>query len=106
MSDDASWVTVMAKDKMESGQVLGGRIGDKQIAIYNLDGIYYATDNICTHSYAFLSEGAFEDGVIECPIHGGAFDVKTGKAVCSPASVELRTYPVRILGNDVQIFVD
>ena len=64
-------------DEGEAVQVIVGR---KEIAIYNLDGAFYATDDICTHAYASLADGYIEGELIECPLHGGCFDIKTGKA--------------------------
>ncbi len=78
-------------------------VGDQQIALYNLDGEIYATDDICTHAYASLSEGYIEDGCIECPLHAGMFDIKTGKAQGVPVTEDLRTFPVRVDGDDIYV---
>ena len=65
-------------DEGEATQVLVGR---REIAIYNLDGNFFATDDICTHAYASLADGYIEDDVIECPLHGGSFEIKTGETM-------------------------
>lgn len=80
-------------------------IGDHQIALFNLDGEFYATDDICTHAYASLSEGYVEDGCVECPLHAGLFDIKTGKAQGVPVTEDIKTYPVRVEGEDIYIEV-
>ena len=67
-------------------------------------GEIYATHGICTHALALLSEGWVEDGKIECPLHQGQFDIRTGKALCAPLTQDLRTYAVRLEGDN--IFVD
>ena len=69
--------------------------GGRRIAIYNVDGRYYATDDLCTHGKASLSEeGMLEGGIIECGLHLGTFDVTTGAAVGAPCGKALQTYPV------------
>ncbi len=72
-------------DEGEAVQVIVGR---KEIAIYNLDGAYYATEDICTHAYASLADGYVEGELIECPLHGGCFDIKTGKTLWGPKRID------------------
>src|SRR5256886_10532787 len=99
MSDDTGWVRAASRGKLGEGDVLGVLIGGKEIAIYDLDGTLYATDDICTHAYAKLSDGWLDKSEIECPLHAGRFDVKTGKALCPPVTDDIKTYPVRIVGR-------
>jgi nitrite reductase/ring-hydroxylating ferredoxin subunit len=87
-------------DEDEAVQVL---VNGQEIAIYNLDGTYYATDDICTHAYASLADGYIEGTNIECPLHGGCFDIKTGKATTAPCTVDLKTYEVKIEGEDILV---
>jgi len=71
MSDDTGWVRAASRGHLGEGDVLGVVIGGKEIAIYDLDGTVYATDDICTHAYAKLSDGWLDKGEIECPLHAG-----------------------------------
>lgn len=87
-------------DEDEALQVVVGR---KEIAIYNLGGTYYATDDICTHAYASLADGYVEGELIECPLHAGTFEIKTGKAAGAPCTVDLKTYEVKIDGDDISV---
>lgn len=80
-------------------------IGDKHIAIFNVGGEFLATDDICTHAYASLSEGFVEDGIVECPLHAGCFEIKTGKAQGTPVTEDIATYPVKIDGEDIYVEV-
>lgn len=80
-------------------------IGEQQIAIFNLDGTFYATDDICTHAFASLAEGYIEDGCVECPLHAGVFDIKTGKAQGVPVVEDIKTFPVRIEGENIYVEV-
>lgn len=98
-----NWIKVVEQAAVAPGTVVGVKAGGLDIAVYNIDGQFYATDNICTHAHALLSEGWLEQGVIECPLHGGGFDVKTGKGVTAPIACDLRTFAVRVQGNDVEV---
>lgn len=73
--------------------------GIGEVALYQVDGQYYATENLCTHGEAALSEGEVMDGRIYCPLHGGSFDIKTGEAVDSPCIIDLETYTVAVEGD-------
>ena len=77
------------------------------IALYNLAGEIYATSNICSHSYAELSEGYLDtdDCTIECPLHGSRFDIRTGAALNLPAFAPIASYPERIEGDAVLVAV-
>lgn len=102
----ADWVRVAAISEVAEGQCRGVRVGDREIALYHLSGgEFHATDNVCTHEYALLSEGWLENGCIECPLHAAQFDVRTGKALSAPADEDLKVYPVRQEGNDLLVQV-
>jgi 3-phenylpropionate/trans-cinnamate dioxygenase ferredoxin component len=75
------------------------------IAIFNVDGKYYATTDICTHEEASLSEGELEGEIVECPLHGARFSVRTGEVKALPAVVKLQTYPVRVVGDNLEVEV-
>ena len=77
----------------------------RPIAICNVDGVFYAIDDICTHDGGSLDQGVLEGDVIECPRHGARFDVKTGRPLCLPAITPIRTYPVRVEGDEIQVAV-
>ncbi len=81
------------------------KIGDREIAVFKTGGQFYATDDICTHAYASLADGYVEDGCVECPLHAGRFEIATGKAQGAPVFVDLKTYPVRIEGEDIIVEV-
>jgi len=65
------------------------------------DGKVHALDDVCTHALALLSQGFIEGGAVECPLHGARFDIATGRCLAPPATVDLRTYEVRIEGGEV-----
>ena len=79
-------------------------VGDLRLAVYNIGGAFYVTDDECTHASASLADGILDGDVIECSLHFGAFNVRTGEVVQPPCSLALRTYKVVPQGDD--IFVD
>lgn len=101
---DAAWVRVVSLDELSPGEMTAIEVGERRVAVYRLDtGEVYATDDVCTHAMAFLSEGWLEGDEVECPLHGGRFNVRTGAGLCAPIDQDLRTYPVRIDGADVLV---
>jgi nitrite reductase/ring-hydroxylating ferredoxin subunit len=79
-------------------------VGDLRLAVYNVDGQFYVTDDECTHASASLADGILDGDVIECSLHFGAFNIRTGAVESPPCSIALRTYKVVLEGDD--IFVD
>lgn len=76
------------------------------LAAFNIDGEIHCTSNVCTHQFATLTEGFFEGDVVECPLHGGTFNVRTGAAMEFPCKTALRTYPVIAVDEDLYIDFD
>ncbi|HEY2186368.1 MAG TPA: bifunctional 3-phenylpropionate/cinnamic acid dioxygenase ferredoxin subunit [Xanthobacteraceae bacterium] len=86
---------VASISEIPEGDALHVKLEQWEIAVFNVGGEFYAIDDVCTHAFASLSEGFVEGDVIECPLHGGRFEIKTGKAVAAPCTDDVRTYPVR-----------
>ena len=100
------WIDAAAQSDVPQDDVVGVAVGGHQIALYSVHGDVYATDNICTHGHARLCEGFLEGHEIECPLHQGKFDVRTGQPTCAPATEALRSYPVKVEGGRVWLVVD
>ncbi len=100
----SKWVKAADAADFADGDVRGVEIGGKDLAIYRVDEAFYATGNICTHAFALLSDGFLDDCTIECPIHAGRFDIRTGKALGRPVTRDIETYPVKI--EDGAVLVD
>lgn len=99
-----NWVRVAGTADVPENGVIGVRVGGRDIALYHLPGgEFRATDNVCTHEYAQLSDGWLEGHEIECPLHAARFDVRTGKALCAPADTDLPVYDVRVEGADLLV---
>jgi nitrite reductase/ring-hydroxylating ferredoxin subunit len=99
-----SIVTICPTSEVPENSVKSFEVGNNVIAVYNVGGEFYATDNECTHGAASLADGILEDDIIECTLHFGAFNVKTGEAVQAPCHLPLRTYKVAV--RDGQVYVD
>jgi MocE subfamily Rieske [2Fe-2S] domain protein len=81
------------------------KVGSLAIAIYRAKGRFYATQDLCTHEHAYLSDGVVVDCIIECPFHQGRFDVRTGKAMGAPVIIPLKTYPVKTVDGRIYVQV-
>ena len=104
--DDAGWVRAAARSDLAEGEVIGVEVAGRSIALYDADGNLFATDNICTHAYACLSDGWLDGEVIECPLHAARFDIRSGKVLDPPATEDLKTYPVRIVDGEIEVRLD
>jgi naphthalene 1,2-dioxygenase system ferredoxin subunit len=100
----ANWLDVAALDDVPADDVVALPVDGRELAFYGVDGEVFATDNICTHGHARLCEGFLDGTEIECPLHQGKFDVRSGKAMCAPLTADLRSYPVKI--EHGRVFVD
>jgi nitrite reductase/ring-hydroxylating ferredoxin subunit len=102
MAEEAnSVVRVCAKSEVAPGSVRAFAVGDKTLAVYNIDGTFYVTDDECTHAAASLADGMIDGDVIECCMHMGSFHIPSGKVVEPPCEVPLRTYQVVLRDEDV-----
>lgn len=97
-----AWTTVCEVGDLKPDTVMAAEIGGKPIAVYFVDDRYFATDNVCPHAYALLSDGWLEGREIECPLHGARFDIETGAVLEGPAECGLKTYAVRVDRDQVQ----
>ena len=97
------WIRIAATGQMQDDEALAVAVGEVRIALYRSEGEYFATENVCTHAFALLSDGFLEDGCIECPLHQARFDIRTGKALCAPATQDVRTFPVKVDGEDILV---
>jgi len=97
----ADWTDVAATDDVPEDDVIGVQAAGKDLALYSVEGAFYATDNICTHGHARLCDGFLEGAEIECPLHQGRFDVRNGKAMCAPLTEDIKAYPLKVEGGRI-----
>jgi 3-phenylpropionate/trans-cinnamate dioxygenase ferredoxin subunit len=100
----SEWVEVCAADDIEEEDVIPFDHGGRTYALYRSpDDEYFATDGVCTHEHAFLSDGLVMDDIVECPKHNGRFNYKTGEAKGAPVCINLKTYPVKIEAGKIYL---
>jgi len=95
-------VRLCGKAEVAPGEMLRLDIeGQPPLAAFNVEGDFFCTSNLCTHNRAFLTDGFFDGDVVECPLHGGCFNVKTGAALQFPCEKPLRCFPVTVVGEEL-----
>jgi nitrite reductase/ring-hydroxylating ferredoxin subunit len=104
MTDDGDWCRVASVGELSRQRRLVCTVGAIQILICYSGGEVVAVQDQCTHLGMPLHDGRLMGGTITCPFHGACFDLKTGRAIAGPAVSSLRSYRVRIAGDD--IFID
>jgi nitrite reductase (NADH) small subunit len=100
----SEYVTVAEANQVPKDRGLSVRVGEREFAVFNLDGEFYALDGRCPHRSGPLGEGITENGHVYCPLHGWEFDVKTGACVGNPEK-PAECYLVRVADGKVQICV-
>jgi len=98
---EANLVLLCRQDELSPGDKKRVASDEGDICVYNLDGQFYATSDRCTHGLSSLSEGEIVDDEIECAMHFGTFHIPTGEPRQAPCSVALKTYEVKIVGDEV-----
>ena len=102
---DPKLTRLCGTDDIPEGEVIRVDVdATRVLAVYHVNGKFFATDDRCTHAEASLSEGTIEGEDIECPFHGGSFTIATGEPVNPPCVIALRTYPVTVA--DDAVFAD
>ncbi|MBL8473461.1 MAG: non-heme iron oxygenase ferredoxin subunit [Rhodocyclaceae bacterium] len=100
-------VFVLKCSELEAGKVRKVDINGNLVAVYNLSGTFYATQDGCTHAAASLSEGEIvDDECIACPVHDGTFHIPSGQPMSFPCEVAIRTYKVIEQDGDVLVDLD
>ncbi len=102
---DAKRIELCSTADVAPGTALKVEAGDLTLAVFNVDGEFFVTDDMCTHGPGSLSEGYIEDDVVECNFHNGQFNIRTGEVVSPPCMVAVKTYPVLVVDDKVTIEV-
>ena len=100
MSD---WVTVARVDDLKPGARQLVDVDGSQLVVFNIEGKYYAIEDVCTHDGGQLTGGEVEGDQIICPRHGARFCIRTGAALTAPAYEPTATFPVRIENGEIQV---
>ncbi len=105
MSAAAKRIELCSTADVAPGTALKVEVEDLTLAVFNVDGQFYVTDDLCTHGPGSLSEGYIEVVVVECNFHNGQFNIRTGEVVSPPCMVAVKTYPVMVVDGKVTIEV-
>ena len=105
MSQSCMQADLCGVAEVEAGQVIKVEAAGLVLAVFNLEGQFFVTDDTCTHGPGSLSEGCIIGDAVECNFHNGVFDIRTGEVLAPPCLTPLKTYPVRIEGGRVFISV-
>ncbi len=100
------WVSVARVEDVPPGEARTFEVDGQPIAVANVDGTFYAIDDVCTHDEGPLGSGTLIGAAIECPRHGARFDVRTGAVLRMPAVVPVRTWPARAEDGEILVEVD
>lgn len=97
------WIDVAPQGELPPGEWVTVDVEGTEVAVFNVDGRYFAIENVCTHDGGELTGGDVEGDVIVCPRHGARFSITTGEALSPPAYEDVPTFPVRIRDGVVQV---
>lgn len=98
------WRQVATLNEIGEGETLRVEVDANAICLYHIAGTIYATDDLCTHGQASLADGLIiDDALIECPLHEGAFDIRSGAPARAPCKNALTCYRVRVQGENVSV---
>ncbi len=103
MTATESWIALCRLDELEGDGMFPFEVGEQRVAIYQLAGKIYATDNVCSHAFALLTDGWLDGNLVECPLHGAQFDVATGEVARGPADCAVATFATRIREGLVEV---
>jgi len=99
----ADWVAVARVEELLPGQWRMVDLDGTRVAVFNLQGEYFAIEDVCTHDGGILTGGTVEGEQIICPRHGARFSIKTGEALTAPAYEPTATFPVRVHSGEIQV---
>lgn len=99
------FTTVAKAGDIPAGELAAFDVEGTQVAITNVDGVFYAFDDTCTHRACSLAQGYLEGTTVRCPCHGSVFDVTTGVVLAPPAVEPVRSYRARVEGDALQVEV-
>ncbi|MFQ5893488.1 MAG: non-heme iron oxygenase ferredoxin subunit [Nitrospinota bacterium] len=100
------FVKVAMTDEIRPGEKKLVEVDGEPVAIFNLDGTYYAIQDVCTHDGGPLAEGEMIGEEVECPRHGARFNIRTGAVTRMPACEPVETYPVKVEGDQIFVSLD
>ncbi len=102
----AAWITVARSNALAPGEWIKIELEQGEALLFNVDGAYYAVEDLCTHDGGPLSDGTVEGCSITCPRHGARFDLRSGEVLAPPAYEAIHVFPVRLNGDTIEVMDD
>lgn len=102
----AQFHKVLTVNELPIGSMKHADVSGLPLAIYNVNAKIYATTDICSHHHCLLTGGTLSQTTVECPCHGGKFDMTTGAVLALPPIEPIKTYPVRVIGNNIEVEIE
>lgn len=103
MAETSTRIRLCSTNDVDWDSAIRVEEGDLTLAVFNVNGVFYVTDDACTHGPGSLSEGYLEGHTIECDFHNGSFDVRTGEVTAPPCMIPVKTY--KVIVEDEQILI-
>ena len=100
---EPEFVRVLSLGELDRGEMRAVQVGSREILLCRTRDGVFALDNFCTHARQRMDEGELRRSKLICPLHGAVFDVRTGAVLSGPAILSLRTYPVRLVGESIEV---
>jgi len=101
--DGCRWHRVARLSDIDPREPAQVRVGNKMVALCRDGDQVFAVSDVCSHEFAFLSDGIIVDGCVECPLHQARFDFRTGRVMAPPATEDIAVYPTRVDGDEVWV---
>ena len=99
----SEWIAIASEGDIKPGKCKVIDIDDALVAVYNLDGLYYAIEDVCTHDGGELASGSVEGDEVICPRHGARFCIRNGRALTPPAYEDVYSFPVRVENGQIEV---
>ena len=103
-SDSSEYFSVAESASIAAGTGCSVHVNDRDLAVFNVDGNFYALDGLCPHRGGPLGAGYVEGAIVYCPLHGWGFDVKTGACVTNPDR-PVKCFAARVVDGKVQVMI-
>lgn len=100
------WIPIRLAAELRDGDMVAVDLDDRDILIARVGDDYYAIDNICTHAWGMLDQGSLHGCEVQCPLHSGRFDLRTGEATRPPATAPVATYPIQVEGHTLLVLLE
>ena len=103
MAEPSSFQPLLPLSGVAVGRMRSCKVGDREVVVCHTREGIFTVDNVCSHAFARMSEGALKGTRIICPLHGASFDVRTGRVLGGPAFMPIATYETRVTDGTVEI---